>query len=854
MNHVLKLLIALLSFQFLQAQVATTYYLPDISYDKNIPSPEAFFGHQIGEWHLSHDKLYTYMKELARVSDRVKLVEYARSYEERPLVYLVITAAANQQNLAQIQADHVKLSDPDASKSLDVSNMPVVTYQGYSIHGNEASGGNAATLYAYYLAAGQGEKVEKALNEAVVIIDPCYNPDGFHRFSTWVNMHKNKNLTADPQDREYSESWPGGRTNHYWFDLNRDWLPVQHPESQGRIRTFHQWKPNVLTDHHEMGRNATYFFQPGIPQRTNPITPQKNQELTAAIGNYHAKALDAIGSLYYTQESFDDFYYGKGSTYPDANGCIGILFEQASSRGHLQETVNGNLSFPFTIRNQVATSLSTLEAALALRTDLLSYQRDFYTSARKEANAANIKGYVFGEEKDKARLNAFLEILDQHQIEVHQLAKDTKVNGKDFKAEHAYVVESNQQQNRIIRGIFETSTSFKDSLFYDISAWTFPLAFNIEYAALNKASFSNGLKGQRWSMDTEKMNSELEKSEYAYLLEWEEYFAPKALNAILSIGLRAKVATVPFILAGKDYDYGTIMIPVEQQGFSANEIHNLLRIIQEETQVSITAVNTGLTPTGIDLGSNNFRKVEKPKVLLVVGDGVTSYDAGEAWHLLDQRYDMRVTMVETDRIGSIDLSKYNVVVMTDGYYGGAINSEGVDNLKTWNRDGGTIIAMKRAVQWLNTRNMANVQFKSENTKKSSERRPYASASRDGGSRVIGGAIFEAMIDTTHPLFYGYKKDRIPVFRRGTLFFQPTKNVYASPAIYTSDPLLSGYIKKERLAQLKNSATIVVNANGSGKVICLADNPNFRAFWYGTNKIFANAIFFGNIISGSTVER
>ncbi|MEL6721428.1 MAG: M14 family metallopeptidase, partial [Bacteroidota bacterium] len=524
-NTLLSLLAVLICF-VVSAQVKTTYYLPDIEYDANIPSPEEFIGHQIGKWHLSHDKQYMYLRELARLSDRVELIEYARTYEDRPLIYLIITSKENHQNLVKIKSEHVQLSDPSSSKSLDISNMPVVTYQGFSIHGNEASGGNAAPLYAYYLAAGQSAEVQNALDNAVVLLDPCYNPDGFHRFSTWANMHKNKNLTADPQDREYDEVWPRGRTNHYWFDLNRDWLPVQHPESQGRIRSFHEWKPNILTDHHEMGSNATYFFQPGIPKRTNPITPQKNQDLTAKIGTYHAKALDAIGSFYYTQESFDDFYYGKGSTYPDANGCIGILFEQASSRGHLQETVNGNLSFPFTIRNQVTTALSTLKAGLEMREELLGYQRDFYVNAQQAAKASNVKGYVFGEEKDKARLQEFLDILKQHQIKVYKLGKNVNVQGKSFNKEHAYVVPSEQKQHLLIRGIFETSTTFKDSLFYDISAWTFPLSFNIEYAALSKSDFANSLLGKELGAGTEKRLSAPMKSNYAYLLEWEHSILP----------------------------------------------------------------------------------------------------------------------------------------------------------------------------------------------------------------------------------------------------------------------------------------------------------------------------------------
>ena len=217
------------------------------------------------------------------------------------------------------------------------------------------------------------------------------------RFSTWANQHKSKNLVTDPNNREFNEVWPGGRFNHYWFDLNRDWLPAVHVESQNRLKWFHRWKPNILTDHHEQGSNATFFFQPGVPSRVNPLTPAKNQELTEKLGKFHAAFLDRIGSLYFTKENYDDFYYGKGSTYPDINGAIGILFEQASSRGHAQETANGILRFPFTIKNQFTTTLSTLEGAKALRKEFLTYQRDFYKNALTEAAAAPVKAYVFGE-------------------------------------------------------------------------------------------------------------------------------------------------------------------------------------------------------------------------------------------------------------------------------------------------------------------------------------------------------------------------------------------------------------------------------------------------------------------------
>ena len=355
------------------------YYLPDsVSYNADIPKPKDVIYHEVGEWHVTHDRLVNYMKAIATAApDRVKLEMMGLSYESRPQVLLIITSKKNHANLEQIRQQHLQLSDPSKSASVNIDNMPIVVYIGHSIHGNEASGANASLLSAYYLAAAQGKQIDDMLDNTVILFDPSFNPDGLQRFSTWANQHKSKNLVSDPNSREFNEVWPGGRFNHYWFDLNRDWLPAVHVESQNRLGWFHKWKPNILTDHHEQGSNATFFFQPGVPSRVNPLTPVKNQELTAKLGTFHAKYLDHIGSLYFTKENYDDFYYGKGSTYPDINGAIGILFEQASSRGHLQQTANGLLSFPATIKNQFVTALSTLEGANALRKEFLSFQRDF---------------------------------------------------------------------------------------------------------------------------------------------------------------------------------------------------------------------------------------------------------------------------------------------------------------------------------------------------------------------------------------------------------------------------------------------------------------------------------------------
>ncbi len=854
MKRAFLLLFSILTFCLhLEAQKKElTYYLPDIEYDANIPTPEEFLGYQIGEWHISHDQLTYYLKELARLSPRVTIEEYARSYEARPLSLLTITSVENQKNIDQILADHQAISDPNRSKKINLNDQPTVLYQGYTIHGNEASGANAAPLVAYYLAAGKGAAIDELLDNVVILLDPCYNPDGMDRFASWVNRHKNANLISDPNDREYSEVWPGGRTNHYWFDLNRDWLLVQHPESQGRIRNFHKWKPNILTDHHEMGTNSTYFFQPGVPSRTNPITPPKNQELTGKIAEFHAAALDKIGSLYYTRESFDDFYYGKGSTYPDANGCIGILFEQASSRGHLQESDNGILSFPFTVRNQVTSSLSTQEAALNLRKELLTYQRDFYTSAMNEARSASTQGYVFGDNYDASRVNALLDMLLQHQIEVYAIDNATRIQGQNITKGNAFFVPTNQIQNRLVRGIFETMTSFQDSLFYDISTWVMPYAFNIPFEAVSGTSISKG--NQITTLPKVEAQIIGKKTNYAYAFEWDDYFAPKALFHLQKEGLLTKVVTRTFSSqtaeGRKDFNYGTILISVQnQQNHTEDEVYAILQEAIKNTGVKVYAISTGLTPNGVDLGSPNIETLKQPKVLLVVGNRVSSYDSGEVWHLLDQRYGMPITIVEQDEVSYIDLGRYTDMVLVDGGY----TDLNVEKVKNWVQNGGSLITFKRATRWASTNGLAGVNMRSSKGSSSKKTRPYIKAGEDYGASVIGGAIFETELDLTHPICYGYHTEKMPSFRRGTLFFERPSNRYAMPSAYTISPLLSGYISNANYRTLKNSATIIVTGIGRGRTISFSDNTNFRAFWWGTNKLFANALFFGDIISRNTTE-
>jgi hypothetical protein len=831
-------------------QTDLKYYLPDnVTYDENIPTPEEVIGHQVGEWHITHDKLVYYMRALAEASDRIMIEEIGATHEDRPQLILTISHPDNLTNIDKIRSDHVWLTYPNEADKFDVEKMPVVSYMGFSIHGNEPSGSNASLLAAYYMAAAQGPAIENALRNSVILFDPSFNPDGLTRFSTWANMHKSDNINPDPNDREYDEVWPGGRTNHYWFDLNRDWLPVQQPESRSRIAVYHKWKPNVLTDHHEMGTSSTFFFQPGVPERTHPLTPKLNQELTEQIGNYHAAALDSIGSLYYTKEGYDDFYYGKGSTFPDINGGIGILFEQASSRGHAQESDNGILTFPFTIRNQFNAVLSTWKASVGMRVELLEYQRDFYKKALREADNDDIQAYIFKAEKDPARAFHLAEILSRQEVDFYRPSREIEIDDEQYKPDNSYIIPLKQRNYKLVKGMFERRTQFEDSLFYDISGWTYPMAFNVEYAEMSGRDYGRSQLGEKIE-ELEFPQGQVYggQSAYAYVFEWHGYYAPRAANRLMEKGIRIKVATSKFSISDdQEFDRGSILIPVEGQVLSENELFQEMLDISLNDGLNVYAMNTGLTQ-GVSLGSRSFEALQKPSIALVV-EGGSSYDAGEIWHLLDTRMDMKVTKLSVGSIGSTGIDRYNVMIITGGL---RLSSGQLNNLKRWVRNGGTLVGTTSAVSWMARNELSGLNMVDVESPDPSEI-TYDNLSNYQRGQYIPGGVYMSKLELSHPLAFGYYRENLPTFRRGNVIVERTESLFASPGVYTDQPLMSGWISNANLEALKNTSTIRASALGRGRVISLVDNPNFRAFWYGTNKLMMNAIFFGNIISASAAE-
>lgn len=836
----------LANFKAYSADVST--YLPSGEvYTAQVPTPESSLGFGIGERHPRHDQVLQYLSQVAATSPRVTIEEMGRTTQFRSQVLLTISSPKNLANIEQILA---RRGDIAAS-----ANDPLVVWLGYSVHGDEISGTNAAMVVAYHLAASQNKLVEDMLNDTIIVIEPSLNPDGMDRFVNWVTTHRGITDNPDPNHIEHHQNWRTGRTNHFGFDLNRDWLLLSQKESQNRIPYFHQYQPNVLGDFHEMGANGSYFFQPGIPTRTHPLTPAKNTELTQLLATYHAKALDTEDRLYYSEESFDDFYYGKGSTYPDINGGIGILFEQASSRGFQQETVNGLLTFEYGVQNHVLTSLSTIEGAWKNQDKFKAYRKKFYELAKQQASDENFNGYIFTESKDEYRLQAFLTKLEQHQIKVYPVTQDIKVQEQNYQAQRSFYIPLAQAQYRVIKALFNQKKNFQDNTFYDVSGWTLPLAMNIKFAKVNSTW---GLKTEKspWQpkvITTDKTNA----SAYAYAFEWHNFLAPKLLYKLSDAGINTKVATKTFSAtvngATKAFEKGTIIIPASNQ--SESNWRDLVANFAAKNNIVLSSLTTGLTSKGIDIGSSSFRSISTPKVLMIGGKGASQYEAGEMLYYIDSLLEIPVTVVEIQRLSAIDLANYSHIIMVDGKYN-KLNGSALNKLKSWLAAGGVVFGQKRAARWLADKELLKMDFVSKdhlNQLFDTEKLTYGDKEALAGRKRIAGAIFQAELDTSHPLAYGYQASALPVFRNSTVIMEQTAAPFVSVAKYSNAPLLSGYTDQNLVNRLANNPTLVAHNVGKGKVIASTDDLAFRGYFLGSMKIIANSLFFAKTFSANPAD-
>lgn len=829
-------------------------------FEADIPRPEDVAGVKVGERHWYHHEIMRYLDTLADSSPRmVALGEYAKSYGGRGLNSYAISSESNLARLNEIKASRADILNPAAEVNLD--DQPAVLHMMYSVHGNEPSAANVTPLLAYYLNAVKDPAIAEQLEEVVIILNPILNPDGHDRFANWTNNNAGLNPSTDPNDREHREPTPNGRTNYYWFDLNRDWLPHQHPESQGRLALFHEWKPNVQLDFHEMGRNATYFFMPGKPERTNPLTPAINQELTAKIAAYHAQVFDREGVTYYSEEGFDDFYMGKGSTYPDLFGCVGILFEQASARGVHQDTVNGLLTFRTALTNQFHTSLSSLEGTAALSDELLAYQRDFYTRLDRQ------RGYYLATADDSTRLREFVRLMQGHDITVEVLAEDVRAGGVNYQAGGTIAIPLDQPQASYLTSLWQRQLDFEEDVFYDVSTWTMPWAFNLTHTREAVRS----VETSAMAADFLGQGKKLEESQIGYLIDWRDSASPALLYDLLEAGAQVRVAERPLtarVTEGEiPFGYGTLFVSPQLGKQIPADAMALLQA-SSQSGLPVYSVISSLTPSGIDLGSRDFTVLEQPKVLLVTGPGTSAYATGELWHLLDRRVQMPISRVEPNRLSTINLNDYSHVLLTNPL--SALPDSVTEKVQDFVTNGGILWAQgSSTLDWLRKSEMTDLIWRETATQLTArklkekqaagksdaadleallpERRAFADARDDAAFRLVRGAILEGSVDVSHPLGYGYSSEFLPMFRRTAKFMALAENAYSSPVVYAESPLLSGYMSDENRTLAGGSAGIIVSEKGQGAIVMVLDRVAFRAFWWGTQRLLVNAIFFGELL-------
>ncbi|MCP2670320.1 peptidase [Maricaulaceae bacterium EIL42A08] len=822
------------------------FQVDGVIYDQSVQSPEDAFGYEIGERPVRVGDMVSYLRSIANGSDRIQVETIGYSHQRRPILFFTVTSPENHARLDEIrEAHHARMRGEEVP-----ADTPMVLWINFGVHGAEASGMDAAIPTIYHFAAGDSDQIDTMLDDSVMVFTAVFNPDGHSRRVDHVETFWSRADNTDPADMIHN-LWTEARVNHYWFDLNRQWLLLTQPESQAWIAKWHEWKPMVSADYHEMGSAAPFYFHPGEELRRNPLIPERARELTFQIGQRHAEFLDSEARLYTTQERFDNFYIGKGSTYPQINGSLGILYEIGAARGGAIQTERGLVTHADNVRTQFRTVLTTVQGALDLRSEITDYQRQFFADAAADAERDRRRNYVFTAAGDPERAARFVRLLRMHDIDVYETSADLSAGGQTFPAGESYVVPLDQQQYRMIQGIFERVTEFEENIFYDVSGWTLPLAYDLEYATISNARLSEGAALADGGFEVAPAP---DRSSYGYVIEWSQTYAPRALNRILAEGIMARAANEEFTVnttrGPVSLGRGSVFVPLARQDADADDIFAIMQTIAAEDGVPVHATTSGLTPTtGRDLGATNvFRALEQPRVVLAFNDGLSRYDAGEIWWTLDFQHDMPVTLVEKDDLGSVDWSDYTHLVLVGG---NASLPDGTrDMIQNWiRRDGGTLIATRQGARWaqgafFNHGNGDSDASESETP----ERVDFAEMALRDAQHVIGGAIFEADLDTSHPLGFGFANRQLPVHRNVSFTLErPDGDPYAVPLQYTDEPLLTGYASERRQEEIAGTPSIVSQRQGRGAIILMADNPVFRATYPGTERLLMNAIFFSDLI-------
>jgi len=844
-----------------------------------IPPPSKILGYELGDKFTSHGNIERYILALKESSpDRVRVVPYGATYEGRTLYLVVISDPDNISRLEDIRANIRKLADPRKLKDADaekiITSTPPVAWLSYGVHGNEASSAEAALNVMYQLVSRSDAEISSLLKNCVVVIDPLLNPDGHERYVNFQNVRRGAKPVEDRNAAEHNEDWPSGRTNHYMFDLNRDWAWLTQVESRARIKAYLEWKPQVHVDYHEMSYNSSYFFFPAF-KPINKNFPKNTLEWAEIYGKANAAAFDARGWRYWTNETFDMFYPGYGDSWPSLNGSIGMTYEQAGSVGvrarRSDETI---LTLKDRLEHHSATSFATLKATADNRAKRL---RDFYTffkEAISEGSSGPIKAYVINPEKDPERALKLAALLHDEGVEVYRRASAFSLDGlqtyfsksqasRKF-PDGAYIIPMNQPSKRLIAALMEQESVLSDTLFYDISSWALPVAYGVEtYWSAGAVSLSDA------KLLTDDMSGIVAgritggKAGYAYVIRTGSNGSMKALVELLQKDVRVNVAMKEFSMAGQQFARGTLIVPVTG---NAADIDTVIRAAVAKYSLSAYASNTGFSESGITLGSDRVVKVRKPKIIVVTNSPVGSESYGAIWSLFDQQYGLEFVPMKLAQLRNADLHDYTTIIFPDDYGGGygyrsQLDSGAVAKLKSWIGGGGTLIGIEGGAAFASgsVGKIASVKLKEKKEDKKGDEKKGSDDKKDEKLsdeelekrmtveekerkrrlEEIPGTMMRVRIDHSHPIGFGYTGN-VSVLKTSSTMFELSGNGY-NVGMYTKSPRLSGYISKENEKMLEETPFIVHEQIGAGNIILFADDPNFRLFFDGLNRLFLNSI-------------
>ena len=804
-----------------------------LSKAQSIQSPSDFLGYDIGTQFSRHHQVIDYFKSVANaVPNQVKLEEYGKTNERRGLYLAFVTSEANMQNLETIRENNLKNTGLLAGEPspTDIA----IVWLSYNVHGNEASSTEASMLTLYKLLTEQKD----LLKNTVVIIDPSVNPDGRDRYVNWYNETKSQPYDIDRQASEHNEPWPGGRPNHYLFDLNRDWVWATQVETQQRLQVYNKWMPHVHVDFHEQGMNEPYYFAPAAEPFHEIITDWQ-RDFQTQIGKNHAKYFDAEGWLFFTRERFDLLYPSYGDTYPTFMGAMGMTYEQGghgmaglgilNDEGHILTLVER-------LTHHTTTGISTVEIASKNAKQLNTEFGKFFNNSNLKYKSYVLKGNV-----DK--LKRLKELLNKHDI-AFENPSVSKVSGFNYATKqqgnfnvdgNALVVHTNQPKGKMVNVLFEPNTKLSDSLTYDITAWSLPYAYGLD-AIASTIKVPSATLMERKALQT--LNDA-----YGYVSKWNSMDDAQFLAELLKNDFRVRFTEKPFSSNNKKFERGSLIITKGDNKHIEKMVSKLNSIAQEHAQ-TLTEINTGFSQTTPDIGSPDIKLVNKQNVAILSGDGTNSLSYGEIWHFFEQQLHYPLTSINTNDFSKTNLDKYNVLILPNGYYGKVLTENNMKTLKDWVSSGGKVIAIDGALRSFAGKDGFSLKTKdSEDTEKKDNLIPYADREREFSNHLITGAIFKAKVDKTHPMAFGYN-DHYFTLKMGSTAYGLLESGY-NVAYLNESKVYSGFAGKNALKQLDKTLVFGEERMGSGSIIYMVDNTLFRSFWENGKLFLVNAVFMVN---------